>query len=423
MTLPRTKSTLDIAGVFSSQKISPGGFYRFPSEKKNRPIAIPLWMEKATRVMSICMVDMTNERNTDRMLQRSIHELGGTLATIAGKNLAISVSCDNSDPLCEVKTDLDNAISNIRKTLADITDQVQVLESSMETIGNETVQISKGAEKVASTAETTASKMKEQVVAITELLQSIEGLSASFEEIASTSQEVMTLANTATQSGQSALMQGNEASKKMEAVETISRKAVEEIGDLNIKITDISKVVKVIADIANQTNLLALNAAIEAARAGDAGRGFAVVAGEVKNLAGESRRATEHIEQVISEIISQSQKTSGLMTNVFDEIVVGIGSVKQTVDALEQIVGDIGSAATGIGEITRANENQLVEIERISGGVSLISEIAMDNEEKISGLATIAETTSESLEKVMAESSEVQEMSARLKTDLGEFTL
>jgi len=233
----------------------------------------------------------------------------------------------------------------------------------------------------------------------------------------------MTLANTATQSGQSALMQGNEASKKMEAVETISRKAVEEIGDLNIKITDISKVVKVIADIANQTNLLALNAAIEAARAGDAGRGFAVVAGEVKNLAGESRRATEHIEQVISEIISQSQKTSGLMTNVFDEIVVGIGSVKQTVDALEQIVGDIGSAATGIGEITRANENQLVEIERISGGVSLISEIAMDNEEKISGLATIAETTSESLEKVMAESSEVQEMSARLKTDLGEFTL
>ena len=421
-----TKSTLDIAGVFSSQRNKSGEvIYRFPSgEKELALFAIPLVDgEGNTSDVLICMVDMTNERNTDRMLQRSIHELGGTLATIAGKNLAISVSCDNSDPLCEVKTDLDNAISNIRKTLADITDQVQVLESSMETIGNETVQISKGAEKVASTAETTASKMKEQVVAITELLQSIEGLSASFEEIASTSQEVMTLANTATQSGQSALMQGNEASKKMEAVETISRKAVEEIGDLNIKITDISKVVKVIADIANQTNLLALNAAIEAARAGDAGRGFAVVAGEVKNLAGESRRATEHIEQVISEIISQSQKTSGLMTNVFDEIVVGIGSVKQTVDALEQIVGDIGSAATGIGEITRANENQLVEIERISGGVSLISEIAMDNEEKISGLATIAETTSESLEKVMAESSEVQEMSARLKTDLGEFTL
>ncbi len=421
-----SKSTLDTTEVFKNQKNRSGeAIYRFPSgDREVALFAIPLVDEEGkTSDVLICLVDMTSERNADRILQRSIQDLAGTLATIARKDLTISVSCDDSDPLCEVKTDLDEAVSRIRKTLSEIVNQVNILESSMETIGDETIQVAKGAEQVASTADSTAVKMKEQVGAISELLKSIEGLSASFEEIASTSQEVMNLADTAAESGQSALVQGNEASKKMESVELISRKAVDEIGDLNTKITDISKVVRVIADIANQTNLLALNAAIEAARAGEAGRGFAVVAGEVKNLAGESRRATEHIEQVISEIISQSQKTSGLMQNVFEEIVTGIGSVRETVGALEEIVGHIGNAATGIGEITRANENQLVEIERISGGMNVISGIAQENEHKMSGLASIAEETSVSLEKVMAESSEVRDRSVRLKEDLAEFRL
>lgn len=421
-----SRSTLDTTEVFKSQKNRSGeAIYRFPSgDREVALFAIPLVDEGGkTSDALICLVDMTRERNADRMLQRSIQDLAGILATIARKDLTISVSCDDSDPLCEVKTDLDEAVLRIRKTLTEIANQVSILESSMEMIGKETIQVAKGAEQVAGTADSTAVKMKEQVGAIADLLNSIEGLSASFEEIASTSQEVMNLADTAAESGQSALVQGNEASKKMESVELISRKAVDEIGDLNTKITDISKVVRVIADIANQTNLLALNAAIEAARAGEAGRGFAVVAGEVKNLAGESRRATEHIEQVISEIISQSQKTSGLMQNVFEEIVTGIGSVRETVGALELIVGHIGNAATGIGEITRANENQLLEIERISGGMNIINGIVQENEQKMSGLASIAEETSVSLEKVMAESSEVRDRSVRLKEDLAEFRL
>lgn len=111
------------------------------------------------------------------------------------------------------------------------------------------------------------------------------------------------------------------------------------------------------------------------------------------------------------------------MQNVFEEIVTGIGSVRETVGALEQIVGHIGNAATSIGEITRANENQLVEIERISGGMNIISGIVQENEQKMSGLASIAEETSVSLEKVMAESSEVRDRSVRLKEDLAEFKL
>lgn len=71
------------------------------------------------------------------------------------------------------------------------------------------------------------------------------------------------------------------------------------LANLEKEISTIRDVASNIRQIAGQTNLLALNATIEAARAGDAGRGFAVVAGEVKSLSGNTRSATDQIDEVV----------------------------------------------------------------------------------------------------------------------------
>ncbi len=80
-----------------------------------------------------------------------------------------------------------------------------------------------------------------------------------------------------------------------------------DIDELGEEINRVGVVAEQIGAIAKQTNLLALNATIEAARAGEAGKGFAVVAGEVKNLSGQTAKATSQITEVVANLRSRIQ--------------------------------------------------------------------------------------------------------------------
>ena len=87
----------------------------------------------------------------------------------------------------------------------------------------------------------------------------------------------------------------------------------DEIALLHEEIERVGKVAAEIDKIARQTNLLALNATIEAARAGEAGKGFAVVAGEVKNLSGQTARATAEVSDVVAVLKSRVERISKIV--------------------------------------------------------------------------------------------------------------
>ena len=137
---------------------------------------------------------------------------------------------------------------------------------------------------------------------------------------------------------------------------------IESMRAINVSSGQISKIIKVIDEIAFQTNILALNAAVEAARAGEAGLGFAVVADEVRNLAQRSAQAAKDTAALIEESIARSREGSTRLDRVAEAIRMITASAAQAKGLIEQVSAGEQEQCQGIEQISHA----LVQIDQVT---------------------------------------------------------
>ncbi len=321
----------------------------------------------------------------------------------------------------KLKTAINNVGINVGSALSDVKTAVDNVDANMSDASRGVEEIGKAMEDVAVSTQQSSEAFRRQLEAVESVAREISDLSASIEEIASTSQEVMSKANGVSQIGNKASGLGKEANTKMNAVEKISQESVTQIEQLNKKMAEISKIVKLINDISSQTNLLALNAAIEAARAGEHGRGFAVVAGEVRNLAAESKSATDSIEELIEGIQRDSNTTAVSMKSAYKEIQSSLESVHQAIEALNEIVTGAQEATEGIREIARATDDQASATNRVMEKMEETTTLTKENMSRIDDVAAVTEEVAASTEEVGSGTYEVMRMTEKLRALVSVF--
>lgn len=301
--------------------------------------------------------DMANSlADAMRLLQQN----AGVLEQVARGDLTVYANVRSADDILAIS--INDLVTKLNTLFSNISAEADHVAAS-------SMQVSEGSQSL-------AQGTTEQASAIQELSASINHISTQSQHSAQQAQSAHELTMHIRQNA----LDGNVKMSNLVA-------AVQEI---DAACNSISKIIKVIDEIAFQTNLLALNAAVEAAQAGQHGRGFAVVAEEVKTLATRSSNAAKETNDLIANSITKAQE--------------GVSIARGTEDALHDIVTSISNASDIIAEIAAAASNEAASILQITQGVEQVSDVVQLNsatsEESASASAEMSNIASDMKEMI-----------------------
>lgn len=249
-------------------------------------------------------------------------------------------------------------------------------------------------EQVSTTSEQIASGSLQVADSSQALSQGATEQASSLEEIAAAMNEIGAQVELNAQNASQARLLAIETKTAAEKGDNSMAEMMSAMVEINESSSGISKIIKVIDEIAFQTNLLALNAAVEAARAGQHGKGFAVVAEEVRNLASRSAKAAQESTQMIESSVIKAQSGGRI--------------AEETAEALNEIMNRVTKVTTLVDEIASASKDQTQEVTQISQGLGQIDQVTQMN-------TASAEQSAAASEQLSSQAVQLHKMLSRFK--------
>lgn len=331
------------------------------------------------------------------MLVKSIQIVANDLRTLTDGNLNIDCHVKKINKNDEIDG-LADCTNKLAERLREVVDRIQknsgILNSDSVKLNDVVSDTSSSVSNVVSAMDDVAHGATNQAETSSDLMANIEELSAKLDMITSHIDEL----NETTKSVSDDAMDTKHIMNELLGINEDTKNSVEAIvnqsRDTLNAVEEINSIVRAIEEITTQTNLLSLNASIEAARAGESGRGFAVVAGEIGALAQQSADSAKKISIIISNIVSQVEKSSALSDDLSKNASHQINKLADTQRTMETVLSGVEDISTNTDSIYSEVKSLMLIKDSISDSVETLSATSQENaaaSQETSASATVIE--------------------------------
>jgi len=307
------------------------------------------------------------------------------------KNLSQTIECIKTERNLALRLPV-KGNDEVAKASASLNALIEGFNSDMLLLGDSSKELQEAAKGLTDTASRVSDTVATQSAASSSIAAATEELTVSIHHVADRARDSRYESGKSGELAKSSVKIIADTVAEIEHASAAARQTEKLMGDLQVRASDVEKVVGVIRGLADQTNLLALNAAIEAARAGEQGRGFAVVADEVRKLAEDTTRATVNVTESINNILAGTRSATDSVRDTVASVALGVAKTSEANQVVAQISEHAEHAVAMAEEIAVALNEQTSAADSIAQQIEHLAQMTETNQEASTRTSEAAST-------------------------------